>query len=44
MPKIRWDALPAVVKNHLLDRVRTREISSQDLTAMMKWINDDEMD
>ena len=39
MPRISWTALPQPVKNHLLDRVRAREIGAGDLTALLAWIN-----
>jgi hypothetical protein len=36
MPKIAgWDKLPASVRQHLLDRVRDREISLADLTPLL---------
>ena len=39
MPRIQWTALPANVREHLLDRVRTRAINAGDLTALLAWIN-----
>jgi len=39
MPRIEWTALPAKVREHLLDRVRTRAIRAQDLAALLAWIN-----
>ena len=39
MPTIEWTALPKRVQDHLLDRVRTREISAHDLGALLAWIN-----
>jgi len=39
MPQIEWTALPAGVKEHLLDRVRVRAIVAKDITALLAWIN-----
>ena len=39
MPRIQWAALPANVREHLLDRVRMRAINAQDLAALLAWIN-----
>ena len=36
---IQWTALPANVREHLLDRVRTGAIRAQDLAALLAWIN-----
>ena len=33
MPRIEWTALPANVREHLLDRVRTRAVRVQDLSG-----------
>jgi hypothetical protein len=41
VPKIRWSALPARVKAHLLDRVRIREIDARDMATLLAWINTD---
>ena len=38
MPNIRWDALPTRVKDHLMDRLRLREIDARDMTALLAWI------
>jgi hypothetical protein len=39
MPKIEtWDRLPAAVRQHLLDRMRDRAISMQDLNQLRIWI------
>lgn len=38
MPKIRWDALPTRVKDHLMGRLRIREIDARDMTALLTWI------
>ncbi len=41
MPKIEWAALPRGVRDHLLDRVRVRELDARDMTALLLWINTD---
>jgi len=41
MPRIQWAALPRGVREHLLDRLRTREIRAADVTALLAWINTD---
>ena len=41
MPKIQWHALPKAVREHLLDRMRIREIDAKDVTALLAWINTD---
>jgi hypothetical protein len=41
MPAIEWRALPTQVQNHLMDRLRVREITAQDLGALLSWINGD---
>jgi hypothetical protein len=41
MPAIEWRALPRQVQDHLMDRLRVREISAQDLRALLSWINAD---
>jgi hypothetical protein len=39
MPKIeRWDKLPAVVRQHLTNRMRERAISITDLNQLRLWI------
>jgi hypothetical protein len=39
MPKIAsWDDLPAGVRQHLLERMRDREIGIADLNALRLWI------
>jgi hypothetical protein len=39
MPKIeRWDNLPDKVRQHLIDRMRDREISIADLNRLRLWI------
>ena len=39
MPRIEWTALPARVKEHLLDRARVRAVDAKDITALLAWIN-----
>jgi hypothetical protein len=39
MPRIAsWDNLPANVRQHLIDRMREREISIADLNQLRIWI------
>jgi len=39
MPKIdRWDQLPPRVRQHLMDRMRDRSISLDDLNRLRLWI------
>jgi hypothetical protein len=37
MPKIQWTGLPPALRVHLLDRVRERRISAEDLYALKLW-------
>jgi cation transport regulator ChaC len=40
MPKIdRWERLPAAVRQHLIDRMREREININDLNQLRLWID-----
>jgi hypothetical protein len=39
MPKIRRRNLPPALLNHLLDRIRRREISSDHLGALADWLD-----
>jgi hypothetical protein len=40
MPKIeRWDKLPAAVRQHLIDRMRERQISIADLNQLRLWVD-----
>jgi hypothetical protein len=39
MPKIRRRNLPPALLNHLLDRIKRREISSDDLGALADWLD-----
>ncbi len=39
MPKIEtWSRLPAAVRDHLVDRMRDRNISVQDLNQLRLWM------
>jgi hypothetical protein len=39
MPRIeRWDNLPAGVRQHLIDRMRDRAITIEDLNKLRIWI------
>jgi hypothetical protein len=39
MPKIeRWENLPEGVRQHLIDRMRDREIGVADLQQLRRWI------
>lgn len=37
MPKIQWTNLPPALRDHLLDRLRTRQITAQDLYQLKLW-------
>ena len=39
MPKIRRRNLPPALLNHLLDRIKRREISSDPLGALADWLD-----
>jgi hypothetical protein len=39
MPKIRRRNLPPALLNHLLDRIKTREISSDQLGVLADWLD-----
>lgn len=39
MPKIKRSDLPRALLGHLLDRVREREVSLEDLHQMIHWID-----
>jgi hypothetical protein len=39
MPKIRRHNLPSAVLNHLLDRIRSREISAEQLGLLADWLD-----
>jgi len=37
MPKIHWTDLPAALRDHLLERLRARKISAEDLYQLKLW-------
>jgi hypothetical protein len=37
MPKIRWTRLPPALRDHLMQRVRERLITVEDLYALSLW-------
>lgn len=39
MPKIRRHDLPPALLNHLLDRIRSREISAEQLGLLADWLD-----
>ena len=39
MPKIRRSGLPATVYDHLLERIRDREISEDQLVLLARWLD-----
>jgi hypothetical protein len=39
MPKIRRHNLPPALLNHLLDRIRSREISAEQLDLLADWLD-----
>jgi hypothetical protein len=39
MPKIRRHSLPPALLNHLLDRIRSREISVEQLGLFADWLD-----
>ena len=39
MPKIRRRNLPPALLNHLLDRIRSREISADQLGSLADWLD-----
>ena len=39
MPHIDWQRLPRKLREHLHDRLRTREITEDDMVRCMKWIS-----
>ena len=41
MPKISWQSLPLPLKQHLVERLREREITQDDLMALRAWIATD---
>jgi RNAse (barnase) inhibitor barstar len=41
VPQIDWKALPYGRREHLYDRLRTREITARDLEALWDWVKTD---
>ncbi len=39
MPKVRRQNLPPALLNHLLDRIRSREISGEQLGLLADWLD-----
>ena len=39
MPRIRRHNLPPALLNHLLDRIRSREISVEELGLLAEWLD-----
>lgn len=37
MPKIQWTGLPPALRDHLLDRLRERKITVEDLYQLKAW-------
>lgn len=37
MPKIEWTNLPSALRDHLFERARERQISSEDLYQLKLW-------
>lgn len=37
MPKIQWTNLPTALRDHLLDRLRERHITTDDLYRLKLW-------
>jgi hypothetical protein len=37
MPKIQWTNLPAELRDHLFERARERQISTEDLYQLKLW-------
>ena len=37
MPKIQWSKLPPALRDHLLDRLRDRQITAEDLYQLKLW-------
>lgn len=37
MPKIQWTGLPPALHKHLVERVRERKVSAEDLYALKLW-------
>ena len=41
MPKIQWANLPAALRDHLFERLRERQISTEDLYQLKLWRESD---
>ena len=41
MPHINWTALPYGRREHLYERLRTREITQEDLRKLRSWLQSD---
>jgi hypothetical protein len=39
MPHIDWLRLPRSLREHMYDRLRTREITEDDMVELMNWIS-----
>lgn len=39
MPRIDWKRLPRRLREHMRDRLRTREITEEDMVKLMNWIS-----
>ena len=37
MPKIRWTDLPPALRDHLMERVRERQVAIEDLYRLKLW-------
>ena len=38
MPRIDWRTLPRNVREHLEDRLRTRQLTKDDMLRLMEWV------
>ena len=41
MPKIQWTGLPVALRDHLFDRLKERQITSDDLYQLKVWRESD---
>jgi hypothetical protein len=39
LPHINWKLIPDGIRQHLYDRLRTRELSQQDIVRLTEWIS-----
>ena len=39
MPRVDWKHLPRNLREHIHDRLRTREITEDDMVKLMNWIS-----